>query len=168
MAVLTTAVGTFGTLAGVVIGFLLNSRATQRRYEMQARREVVQAREAAYVELLAAHRHFRRFILTSSGEFRLVEVAEGSQPTPVMDGAASLWEALETAAARVQIIAAEAIPKVGEASARMRATMYELARARAKAVAAGSVPREPIWAAREAEEDFVQAAQADLVRLGIL
>ena len=62
MALLTTVVGTIGTLAGVVIGFLLNSRAVQRRSELQARRDVVQAREAAYVDLLAANRQFRRFI----------------------------------------------------------------------------------------------------------
>jgi hypothetical protein len=37
-------------------------------------------------------------------------------------------EALETAAARLQIIAVGAAPEVREAAAKMRATMYDLAR----------------------------------------
>ena len=165
MAVITTLVGTVGTLAGVVIGFLLNSRAAQRHSDMQARREVRQARETAYVELLAAHRQFRRFLLTSPGGVRLVDVAGGGPPTPVMDGAEGQWQALETAAARLQIIAVGAAPEVREAAAKMRATMYDLARARARAVAPGAVPREPIRVARGAEDDFARAAQADLERL---
>ena len=120
MAVVTTLVGTVGTLAGVLIGFMLNSRAAQRQSDMQARREVRQARETAYVELLAAHRQFRRFLLTSPGAVRLVDVAEGGPPTPVVDGAEGQWQALETAAARLQIIAVGATPEVGEAAAKMR------------------------------------------------
>lgn len=165
MAVITTLVGTVGTLTGVVIGFMLNSRAAQRHSDMQAWREVRQAREAAYVDLLAAHRQFRRYILTSPNGVRLVEVAEGGPPTPVIDGADNQWDALETAAARLQIMAAGATPEVREAAAKLRAAMYDLARARAKAAAPGAVPREPIRVARGAEEDFARAAQADLERL---
>jgi hypothetical protein len=166
MAVITTLVGTLGTLAGVILGFLLNSRAVQRQIDLQARREVRQAREDAYVELLAAHRQFRRFILTSPSGVQLIDVAQGGPPTPVIDGAESQWEALETAAARLQIIAGGATAEVQEASAKMRSTMYELARARAAAVAPGAVRREPIRTARKAEDDFARAAQANLKEFG--
>lgn len=165
MAVLTTLVGTVGTLIGVVIGFLLNSRAQQRQSDIEAWREVRQAREAAYVALLAAHRQFRRFILTSPDGVRLVDVAEGGPSTPVIGGADSQWDALETATARLQIIAAEATPQVREAAARLRTAMWDLAYARANAVAPGAVAPEPVRIAREAEEHFAQAAQADLEKL---
>jgi hypothetical protein len=69
------------------------------------------------------------------------------------------------AAARLQIIAVGAGPEIREAAGKMRAAMYDLARARAK-VAPGAVPREPIRVARGAEDDFARAAQADLERLG--
>jgi len=166
LAVIAALAGTIGTLAGVLLGFLLNSRAAQRQSNIQARREVQLAREVAYVEFLAAHRQFRRFILTSPGGVRLVEVAEGGPPTPVIDSAESQWQALETAAARLQIIAVGAAPGVLEAAAKLRAAMYDLARARAKVTAPGAVGREPIRAARGAEDDFARAAKSDLERLG--
>jgi hypothetical protein len=144
---------------------MLNTRAQQRQSDMQAWREVRQAREAAYVDLLAAHRQFRRFILTSPDGVRLVDVAEGGPPTPVIDGADSQWDVLETATARLQIIAAGATPEVRKAAARLRRAMYDLARARAKAGAPGAVPHEAVLMAREAEEDFARAGQADLDRL---
>jgi hypothetical protein len=167
LAVITTLVGTLGTLAGVVLGFWLNSRAAQRQSYTQARREVRQAREAVYVEFLAAHRQFRRFILTSPAGVHLVDVAEGGPPTPVIDGAESQWEVLETAAARLQIVASGATAEAREAAAKVRRAMYDLARARAEAVGPGAVRREPIRAARRAEDDFARAAQADLEGLGI-
>jgi hypothetical protein len=165
LAVIATLVGTLGTLVGVILGFMLNSRAAQRQIDAQARRELRQAREAAYVDLLAAHRLFRRFILTSPDGVQLVDVAEGGPQTPVIEGSESQWEALETAAARLQIIASDATAEVRDAAAKMRSTMYDLARARGTA-APGAVRREPIRTARKAEDDFAQAAQADLKAFG--
>jgi len=134
---------------------------TQQRMKMHDQRaERQRGRETVYVEFLAAHRQFRRFLMTENVSVTLVVSAEYPEPVPVIDGAGRYWESAEMAYARVQLVAGGTA--VDKAARAVRAcSVYGIARARAHH-GPGSVPRDVVRSARDAEDAFVEAAQMDL------
>ncbi len=154
-------IGSASALGGVVLGSWLSGRIQRQTLDKSRRQEARQAREQAYVDFLAAHRQFRRFLYTEPVSVHLVPHADGcGTTTPVVEGAAKHWEAVETANARVQIVAGSSA--VDAAALAVIRGLYDVARARVNCEP-GALPWDVVRSAREAENDFARAAQQDLV-----
>src|SRR6266536_3317439 len=99
-------IGSASALGGVVLGSWLSGRIQRQTLDESRRQEARQARQQAYVDFLAAHRQFRRFLYTEPVSVHLVPHADGcGTTTPVVEGAAKHWEAVETGATGCHVTA---------------------------------------------------------------
>lgn len=155
--------GTVGALVGVVLGGWLTARSQRTLLKESHRQSGLQARESAYSEFLVAYRSFRRFLMTESAEVRLVERPGGKKAAPLIDGAGNYWEAVDSARARLELLAGDRIPS--DALWDVHRSFMAIARFRATC-GPGEVPDELIHAAAVAETQFIQAARDDLIRSG--
>ncbi len=151
-------VGTAGAHGGVALGSWITALSQRRLAREAHRRTLVQARELAYVEYLAAFRRFRRFLLAEPVKVQIVERA-GGRKTPVIEKSSKNWETVEVATARIKIVAAGR--PVLKFAGDMRIAFYAIAEARAT-FEAGAVPDELVRAANDADAAFAQAAHDDL------
>ena len=154
----SVAVGVAATLLGVVLGSLLGARSQRQLLRDTHAKSDRAARETAYVEYLSACRQFRRYILTEAVDIRLV-VRPGQLTVPVIPGSHTYDEAIESARARLDILAGHRpVWAAGEDVAR-----YLNAIAQARAVhPPGGVPDDIVLRAREAERTFAKVAREDL------
>jgi hypothetical protein len=160
---LSAIAGTAGALVGVVLGGWLTARSQRTLLKESQRQSGIQARESAYSDFLVAYRRFRRFLMTEPAEVRLVERPEGRKAAPLIDGAGNHWEAVDSARARLELLAGDRIP--GDTWRKVTRSVMDIARARATC-GPGEVPDELIHAAATAEAQFIQAAREDLIRSG--
>ena len=153
-------IGALGALAGTYLGAWATGRSQRYSLDMTFVRERLRQREAAYVDFLAAIRQFRRFLLTSGNQVRLLFWVPGSAPgIPSIEGDDKHWEALETAVARLRISIDDRT--VQDAADKSVYHLYELARAMAKQ-GPDTIPEEALAAARDADREFEDAARAHL------
>lgn len=161
----STFIGTAGALVGVGLGGWLTGRSQRAVLKESHHQMAIAARESAYSDFLAAHRQFRRFLQTEPVEVRLVPRTSGRSSVPVIAQAATYWEAVENATARLAIIVGDRIPD--EAWRGVVDAFYDIARARASCQP-GGVPDEIISSARAAELRFAQAAREELTSSGAI
>ena len=107
---LSAMAGTAGVLVGVVLGGWLTARSQRTPLKESQRQSGIQARESAYSDFLVAYRRFRRFLMTEPAEVRLVERPEGRKAAPLIDGAGNHWDAVDSARARLELLAGDRIP----------------------------------------------------------
>jgi len=160
---LSAIAGTLGALVGVVLGGWLTARSQRTLLKESQRQSGLQARESAYADFLVAYRRFRRFLMTERAEVRLVERPEGEKAAPLIDGAGNYWEAVDTARARLELLAGDRIPS--DTWWKVHRSFMAIARVRATC-GPGEVPDELVNAAHTAETQFIQAAREDLIRSG--
>jgi hypothetical protein len=160
---LSAIAGTVGALVGVVLGGWLTARSQRTLLKESQRQAGLQARESAYSDFLVAYRSFRRFLMSESAEVRLVERPGGEKAAPLIDGAGNHWEAIDTARARLELLAGDRIPS--ETWWEVHRSFMAIARVRATC-GPGEVPDELMHTATTAETQFIQAAREDLIRSG--
>lgn len=153
-------VGVLGVLAGTFLGAWMTGRAQRKSLNASFHREWIRQRETAYVDFLTAMRQFRRFLLTSGEEVRLLHWIPGTAPgIPSIEGDDKHWEALEMAHARLRIlIDSQAVQDAADNSVR---SLYALARAMAKQ-GSDIIPEDELEALRIADRKFENAAKYDL------
>jgi hypothetical protein len=160
---LSAIAGTVGALAGVVLGGWLTARSQRTLLKESQRQSGIQARESAYSDFLVAYRRFRRFLMTEPTAVRLVERPEGRKAAPLIDGAGNHWEAVDSARARLELLAGDRIPS--DTWWKVHNSFMAIARIRATC-GPGEIPDELINAAYTAERQLIQAAREDLIRSG--
>jgi hypothetical protein len=150
-------VGTLGTLGGVALGGRLADRSQRRLFLEAQATERHKIRRSACIDYLAAHRRFRRFLLTEAITVDLVAVEDRpEQPTALAYGVGLQWDAYERAAATIDILVDD--NDLYAAMSQMRRTLWTIMRARAT-YAAGAVPVSIVDPARAAEDGFMALAQ---------
>jgi hypothetical protein len=144
-----------------VLECMKTARSQRTLLKESERQSGIQARESAYSDFLVAYRRFRRFLMTEPAEVRLVERPEGEKAAPLIDGAGNYWEAVDTARARLELLAGDRIPS--DTWWKVHRSFMAIARVRATC-GPGEVPDELVHAAHTAETQFIQAAREDLIR----
>jgi hypothetical protein len=155
--------GTVGALVGVVVGGWLTARSQRTLLKETQRQSGIQARESAYSDFLVAYRGFRRFRMHEPATVRLVERFGGRKAAPLIDGAGSHWEAVDSARARLELLAGDRISS--DTWWAVHRSVMDIARSRGTC-GPGEIPDELIHAAAAAETQFIQAARQDLIRSG--
>lgn len=154
-----------GALAGVALGAWLSDRSQRALLRQSQHETAIRVREDAFVDCLATHRQFRRFILSSEATVTLLPYpASPSGFFPLVDGGNRHWDAVEASLARIQVLAGGS--PVETAARRLRTNLYEIAQA--KADAADGVVAEPVVRdANRVEDDFASVARDHLKAMQI-
>ncbi|WP_088317380.1 hypothetical protein [Kineosporia sp. R_H_3] len=147
------------TLAGVTLGAgltAMSQRWADNGNRLEQRRL---AREATFAEFLCSYERMRKLLLTAA-EVRLTGAPDGRRlGTPLIEGAATHWDAVQSANARVQIIAWRT--PVDRAAFHAMTDLLDVARARAT-YGAGQVPQPTVDWSHSVIQEFLDAVHADL------
>ena len=165
MEALSTIAGTIGALGGVILGVWLTARSQRNLLKESQRLSAVQARETAYTEYLVAYRRFRRFLMTEPIEVNLVGRPGGEKAAPLIDGAGGYWDSIDSARARLEILAGDRIPR--DTWRKVHRAFMAIARVRASC-GPGEIPDEMIDSAAAAEAEFIQTARDELILSGAI
>jgi hypothetical protein len=103
--------------------------------------------------------------MTEPAEVRLVERPGGEKAAPLIDGAGDYWNSIDSAIARLEILAGDRIPR--DKWRKVHRTFMDIARMRA-ACGPGEIPDELIDAAAAAEAEFIKTARDELIMSGAI
>jgi hypothetical protein len=144
-----------GTLGGVGLGAWLSGRFQRNLIRLNRRDELRREMRLTCARSLAAQRQFRRYLQTSDAVTvaKVPVVERPDKPTSLARGTERQAEIYEQALADFEVLVDD--QAVLDAHATMRASLFEVVRARAD-YPPGGVPESVVNAAADAERAFAQ------------
>ncbi|MDX6739777.1 hypothetical protein [Actinocorallia sp. A-T 12471] len=154
MLLLNALTATIGTLVGVIFGGLLADHSQRKIWKQQNTEEWRGRQVEACLELIAAARKWRSYIMSAKARIELVENPTYGEPVPVFDETgSSLQAAAELSLAKVQLLVRD--QEVQRSAADLVSALRRLGTIRAP-LPPGNIPKE--------QSDHIQSLQQDFIR----